>query len=158
MVCGAFPGEGRASAQAIVASGMLGGGAAGQALGGIIGRRYGWQYALFVIAIAGIIPVVAVFSLQEPLRGPRTEVCPIFKLLTVPAFLAMIAGGTCITFASVSLLPWGVDFAVTYKGFSLREASVSLAVIGFVCSPVGVLFGGLLADRLQRRFPFCLTI
>ena len=154
MISGAFPVEGRASAQAIFASGMLLGGAAGQALGGIIGPRYGWQYALFVIAIAGIIPVVAVFSLQEPLRGPRTEVCPIFKLLTVPAFLAMIAGGTCITFASVSLLTWGVDFAVTYKGFSLREASVSLAVIGLVCSLVGVLFGGFVADRLQRRFAF----
>jgi predicted MFS family arabinose efflux permease len=154
MISGAFPVEGRASAQAIFASGMLLGGAAGQALGGIIGPRYGWQYALFVIAIAGIIPVMAALSLQEPPRGPRTEVCPIFKLLTVPAFLAMIAGGTCITFSSVSLLTWGVDFAVTYKGFSLREASVSLAVIGLVCSLVGVLFGGFVADRLQRRFAF----
>jgi MFS transporter, Spinster family, sphingosine-1-phosphate transporter len=154
MISGTFPVEGRASAQAIFASGMLLGGAAGQALGGIIGPRYGWQYALFVIAIAGIIPLMAVLSLQEPPRGPRTEVCPIYKLLTVPAFLAMIAGGTCITFASVSLLTWGVDFAVTYKGFSLREASVSLAVIGLVCSLVGVLFGGFVADRLQRRFAF----
>ena len=42
----------------------------------------------------------------------------------------MIAAGTCITFASVSLLTWGMDFAVSYKDFSLREASVSLAVIG----------------------------
>jgi MFS transporter, Spinster family, sphingosine-1-phosphate transporter len=154
MISGTFPVEGRASAQAIFASGMLLGGAAGQALGGIIGPRYGWQYALFVIAIAGIIPLMAVLSLQEPPRGPRTEVCPIYKLLTVPAFLAMIAGGTCITFASVSLLTWGVDFAVTYKGFSLREASVSLAVIGLVCSLIGVLFGGFVADRLQRRFAF----
>jgi MFS transporter, Spinster family, sphingosine-1-phosphate transporter len=154
MISGTFPVEGRASAQAIFASGMLLGGAAGQALGGIIGPRYGWQYALFVIAIAGIIPLMAVLPLQEPPRGPRTEVCPIYKLLTVPAFLAMIAGGTCITFASVSLLTWGVDFAVTYKGFSLREASVSLAVIGLVCSLIGVLFGGFVADRLQRRFAF----
>jgi predicted MFS family arabinose efflux permease len=146
--------EKRASAQAIFASGMLLGGAAGQALGGIIGPRYGWQYALFVIAAAGLIPVIAVMSLQEPPRGPCSEVCPIRKLLTVPAFLVMIAGGACITFSSVSLLTWGVDFAVTYKGFSLRQASVSLAVIGLVCSLVGVLFGGFVADRLQRRFAF----
>jgi MFS transporter, Spinster family, sphingosine-1-phosphate transporter len=154
MISGAFPVEKRASAQAIFASGMLLGGAAGQAFGGIIGPRFGWQYALFAIAAAGLVPVIAVMSLQEPPRGPSTEVCPIRKILTVPAFLAMIAGGTCITFSSVSLLTWGVDFAVTYKDFSLRQASVSLAVIGLVCSLAGVLFGGFVADRLQRRFAF----
>jgi predicted MFS family arabinose efflux permease len=154
MISGAFPAEKRASAQAIFASGMLLGGAAGQALGGIIGPRYGWQSALFVIAAAGLVPVIAVLTLEEPPRGPCSETCPIRKLLTVPAFLAMIAGGTCITFASVSLLTWGVDFAVTYKDFSLRQASVSLAVIGLVCSLVGVLFGGYVADRLQRRFAY----
>ena len=154
MISGAFPVEKRASAQAIFASGMLLGGAAGQALGGIIGPHYGWPYALFAIAVVGIIPVIAVLALEEPPRGPCTEICPISKLLTVPAFLAMIAGGTCITFSSVSLLTWGVDFAVTYKGFSLREASISLAVIGLVCSLAGVLFGGFIADRLQRRFAY----
>ena len=154
MISGAFPTATRASAQAIFASGMLLGGAAGQALGGIIGPRYGWQYALFVIALAGIIPVIAVMSLQEPPRAPASQACPIPKLLTVPAFLAMIAGGTCITFSSVSLLTWGVDFAVTYKDFSLRQASVSLAVIGLVCSLAGVLFGGFVADRFQRRFTY----
>jgi predicted MFS family arabinose efflux permease len=154
MISGAFPLEKRASAQAIFASGMLLGGAAGQALGGIIGPHFGWPYALFAIAVVGIIPVIAVMALQEPPRGPSTEICPIRKLLTVPAFLAMIAGGTCITFSSVSLLTWGVDFAVTYKGFSLREASISLAVIGLVCSLAGVLFGGFVADRLQRRFAY----
>jgi predicted MFS family arabinose efflux permease len=154
MISGAFPVERRASAQAIFASGMLLGGAAGQALGGIIGPHYGWQAALFVIAAVGLLPVIAVMTLQEPPRGPRSEACPIQKLLTVPAFLAMIAGGTCITFSSVSLLTWGVDFAVTYKDFSLRQASVSLAVIGLVCSLAGVLFGGFVADRLQRRFAY----
>jgi predicted MFS family arabinose efflux permease len=155
MISGAFPLETRASAQAIFASGMLLGGAAGQVLGGIIGPRYGWQAALFVIAAAGFVPVIAVMYLSEPPRSPSSsEACPIRKLLTVPAYLAMIAGGACITFSSVSILTWGVDFAVTYKGFSLRQASVSLAVIGLVCSLCGVLFGGFVADRLQRRFAF----
>jgi MFS transporter, Spinster family, sphingosine-1-phosphate transporter len=155
MISGTFPLEKRASAQAIFASGMLLGGAAGEAFGGVIGSRYGWQYALFVIAAAGLIPVIAALSLQEPPRGPCSDACcPIRKILAVPAFLAMIAGGACITFSSVSLLTWGVDFAVTYKDFSLRQASVSLAVIGLVCGLCGVLFGGYVADRLQRRFTF----
>jgi MFS transporter, Spinster family, sphingosine-1-phosphate transporter len=154
MISGAFPVEKRAFAQAIFASGMLLGGAAGQSFGGIIAPHYGWQWALFAIALLGIVPALAIMTLHEPPRGPQTETCPIRALLTVPAFLAMIAGGTCITFSSVSLLTWGVDFAVTYKDFPLRQASIALAVIGLVCSLFGVLFGGYVADLLQKRFAF----
>ena len=154
MISDSFPLEKRALAQAIFASGMLLGGAGGQALGGLIGPRYGWQYPLFVIAVAGLVPAIAVSSLEEPPCGPRCETVPILRLLRVPAFVAMIAAGTCITFASVSLLTWGVDFAVTYKDFSLRQASVSLALLGLLALLGGVLFGGYVADRLQRRFNY----
>jgi MFS transporter, Spinster family, sphingosine-1-phosphate transporter len=154
MISGSFPQEHRARAQAIFATGMLLGGAAGQVLGGIIGPRYGWPYALFIVAIAGVIPGIAVLSLKEPPRGPRSEVVPIPRLLSVPAFVAMLAGGTCITFSSVSLLFWGVDFAVTYKDFSLRQASVSLSLVVLCSSVCGVLFGGYVADVLQKRFSY----
>ena len=154
MISGAFPQERRAVAQAIFATGMLLGGAAGMALGGIIGPRYGWQDALFIVAFAGIIPGIALFWIDEPPRGPRSEVVPIARLLRVPAFVSMIFAGICITFSSVSLLTWGTDFAVSYKDFSLREASVSLAVIAFLSAVSGVLMGGFVADRLQRTFAY----
>ncbi|HUI51818.1 MAG TPA: MFS transporter [Terriglobales bacterium] len=154
MISGAFPHERRALAQAIFATGMLLGGAGGQALGGILGPRYGWQFSLFVVALAGLAPALALIHLEEPPRGPRSEVVPIGRLLSVPAFVSMIAAGTCITFSSVSLLTWGVDFAVNYKDFSLRQASVMLAFIALLSVVIGVLIGGYLADRLQRFWPF----
>jgi MFS family permease len=154
MISGAFPAERRAFAQAIFASGMLLGGATGQAFGGIIGPRYGWQAVLFLVALAGILPGLALFGLEEPPRGPRSEVVPIFRLLSVPAFVSMIAAGICITFSTVSLLTWGVDFGVTYKDFTLREASVLLALIALVASVLGVLIGGIVADRLHRSFAY----
>jgi MFS transporter, Spinster family, sphingosine-1-phosphate transporter len=154
MISGSFPQERRASAQAIFASGMLLGGACGQVVGGIIAPRYGWQTALFVVAAMGILPAIALFGVQEPPRGPRSDVVPIFRILSVPAFLSMIAGGICITFASVSLIHWGVDFAVNYKDFSLREASVALSIITLVSLILGVLCGGCVADKLQKRFSY----
>jgi len=154
MISGGFPQERRAVAQAIFASGMLLGGAAGHVLGGIVGPRYGWHEALFIVALAGIAPGIALFWIEEPPRGPRSEVVPIARLLHVPAFVAMICAGICITFSSVSLLTWSTDFAVSYKDFSLREASVSLACIGLLSALVGVLTGGFVADRLHRNFSY----
>src|SRR5712664_2065458 len=154
MISGGFPQERRAVAQAMFASGMLLGGAAGHVLGGIIGPRYGWQEALFIVALAGIVPGIALFWIEDPPRGPRSEVVPIARLLRVPAFVAMICAGICITFSSVSLLTWSTDFAVSYKDFTLREASVSLAVIGLLSALCGVLTGGLVADRLHRSFSY----
>jgi len=154
MISGAFPPERRAFAQAIFASGMLLGGAAGQAFGGLVGPHYGWQAALFVIAVLGVLPALALIGLEDPPRGPRSEVVPIVRLLSVPAFLAMIGAGICITFSTVSLITWGVDFAKTYKDFSLREASVSLALITLLSLVLGVLVGGYVADWLNRSFAY----
>jgi MFS transporter, Spinster family, sphingosine-1-phosphate transporter len=170
MISGAFPEERRAFAQSIFASGMLLGGACGHATGGIIGPRFGWQYALFVVGIAGLLPGLALFGIKDPPRGPRPEAVPlrrlsfvsiflamlaaIIRLLRVPAFVAMLAAGTCITFSSVSIITWGTDFAVNYKDFSLREASLFLALIGIVSAVAGVLFGGFVADKLHRSYSY----
>src|SRR6266571_5174561 len=132
----------------IFASGMLLGGASGLALGGVMGAFHGWQHAFFIVAITGLIPGIAVLWLEEPPRGPRSEVVPLSRILSVPAFVAMIVAGVFITFSSVSLLTWGIDFAVNYKDFSLREAAVSLALIALFSLVFGVLMGGWAADRL----------
>jgi MFS family permease len=154
MISGAFPVERRALAQAVFAAGMLLGGAAGLAFGGLVGPRFGWQVTLFAIAVLGIIPGVALVGLEEPPRGPRSEVVPILRLLSVPAFVAMIAAGICITFSTNSLIAWAVDFAKNYKDFSLREASVSLSLITLFSLVFGVLAGGYVADRLQRFYAY----
>src|SRR5262249_19087767 len=145
MISGAFPQERRAMAQAIFAAGMLLGGAGGFALGGIMGEHHGWQHAFIIVAISGLLPGLAVLWVEEPPRGPKSEIVPLGRLLQVPAFLAMIAAGIFITFSSVSLLTWGIDFAMNYKGFSLKEAAVSLALIALSSLVAGVLVGGFVA-------------
>jgi MFS transporter, Spinster family, sphingosine-1-phosphate transporter len=154
MISGAFPQERRAFAQAIFAAGMLLGGAGGQVLGGALAAHHSWRIPLFIVAAIGLLPALALFGVEEPPRGPRSDVVPIEKLLCVPAFLAMIGAGICITFSTVSVISWGIDFVVNYKDFSLREASVSLSVILLASAIVGVIVGGSVADRLQRSYPY----
>ncbi|HYA97875.1 MAG TPA: MFS transporter [Methylomirabilota bacterium] len=154
MISGAFSKESRARALAVFAAGMLLGGACGQALGGVMGEMHGWQYAFVVVGVLGLIPALSVLRLEEPARPPRSEVVPLGRILRVPAFLAMIAAGIFFTFSSVSLLTWGIDFVVSYKEFSLREAAISLALIALTSLVLGVLTGGFVADRLQKRYAY----
>ena len=154
LISDSFSREHRALAQSIFASGMILGGISGLALGGLMGARHGWQHAFIIVGVLGIIPGLSALKLKEPARRPRSEVVPLRQLLRVPAFVAMIVAGICITFASVSFVTWGIDYATNYNGFSLREAALSLAVIALLSSVLGALCGGFFADLAQRRFAF----
>ena len=151
LISDSFRKENRALAQSIFASGMILGGIAGLALGGIMGERAGWQHAFIVVGILGILPGLTALKLKEPQRRPRSEVVPVMQLLRVPAFVAMIVAGICITFSSVSFVTWGIDYATNYKNFSIKEAALSLAVSALLSSVFGALCGGYFADRLQKR-------
>ena len=144
----------RARALAVFAAGMLMGGAAGQALGGFVADTRGWRWAFAVIAAPGLFLGLAALRLDNPPRGPKTELVPITHLLRVPAYLALIGSGVLVTFASVSFVTWGPDYVVRYKDFSMRQAGVLLGSLGLVALVGGALVGGVVADFLQRRMPY----
>ena len=150
MITSVFSPASRARAQAVFAAGMLVGGAAGQAIGGIVGNEYGWQPAFFVVGVPGIILGLLVLRLKEPPPAPASELVPIREIIRVPAFIALMVSGVLITFAGISLITWGPDYVVRYKGFSLREAGISLGTVGLLSLVCGVLAGGWVADRLQK--------
>lgn len=154
LISDSFSKEHRALAQSIFASGMLLGGISGLALGGIMATPSHWQHAFIIVGTVGVIPGFLALTLKEPARRPRSEVVPFRQLLRVPAFLAMIVAGVCITFATVSFATWGIDYANTYKGFSLREAALSLALIALLSAVLGALAGGFVADLAQKRFVY----
>ncbi len=154
MISDSFSYEHRALAQSIFAAGMLLGGAAGFALGGILGARYGWQITVIIVGAVGILPGLTAFHLPQTPRRPRSELTGIWQLLRVPAFLALIVAGTCIAFSTVSIVSWGADYVKNYKDFTLREAAISISVITLLSLIMGVLSGGYFADLLQKRYSY----
>ena len=154
MISDSFSYGHRALAQSVFAAGMLLGGAAGFAMGGILGGRFGWQFTVLVVGALGILPGLTAFQLPEPPKRPRSELTGIWQLLRVPAFIALIVAGTCITFSTVSLVSWGAEFVKNYKDFTLREAAISISVISLISLVLGVLSGGYFADLLQKRYQY----
>jgi MFS transporter, Spinster family, sphingosine-1-phosphate transporter len=154
LISGEFRPQLRGRALAVFAAAMLVGGAAGQAIGGLVGESSGWRWAFAVIGAPGLLLGFAALHLDDPPRGPKTEVVRVWDLLRVPAYLALMASGVLVTFATVSFVTWGPDYMVRYKDFSMREAGVLLGSMGLVSLVGGALAGGAVADFLQRRMAY----
>ena len=154
LISGEFRPQMRGRALAVFAAAMLIGGAAGQAAGGLLGETSGWRWAFAIIGAPGLLLGFAALHLDDPPRGPKTEVVKVSHLLHVPAYLALIGSGVLVTFATVSFVTWGPDYMVRYKDFSMREAGVLLGSMGLVSLVGGALAGGAVADFLQRRMPY----
>ncbi|HEY4682277.1 MAG TPA: MFS transporter [Candidatus Acidoferrales bacterium] len=170
MISGAYPQEFRARVQSFFNMGMLAGATLALAAGGIIGEWKGWRPAFFLVGVPGLLLGLMVFRLKEPpsLPLPRytgakasglgagsksREMVPVKLLFRVPAYVALLASGTLITFAAGAIGAWGPTFVTRYQDFSLKEAGVTLGAILLVAVMTGVLTGGWVADSLERRWP-----
>ncbi len=79
LVADYFPGERRAMAMGILASGVSLGGVAGLLLGGYLESLYGWRVAFMTVGVPGFVCAVLVTRLVDPTRPPAK--------LTVRSFL-----------------------------------------------------------------------
>src|SRR5712692_1417683 len=154
MISGAFSEETRARAQAVFAAGMLAGATVGLALCEVLGEKFGWRPAFFLVGVPGLLLALFVLKLKEPPRGPRSEIVPVSQLLRVPAYLALIGSGVLITFTSVAFIFWGNEFVKQWKNFTPKQAGLSLGITVLLASLCGVLTGGYVADWLQKRYHF----
>ena len=77
MISDSFPYQRRAMSQSIFAAGMLLGGAAGLAFGGIMGEATRMEIYVYCRGLVCFIPGLFVIRLREPPRRPRSEVVPL---------------------------------------------------------------------------------
>jgi MFS family permease len=151
ILTGSFSPELRARVQGFFECGMFIGGAVGLGLGGILAHWFGWRAAFFVVGIPGLLIALSILRLPEP-RVEKEKPFPISRLLRIPAFLAVLAGGWFITFAAHSYIFWGADFVYSHKNFELWEAGALLGGTLVVAGVLGIGTGAALGDRLARRF------
>lgn len=159
-----FPPERRATALGIYAMGIFIGAGAGLAIGGWLASLYGWRGAFAAVAIPGVV-FAAIFYLtvREPRRGaadpgsagdtgpppPFLESVRLF--VRTPALLPTTLGMGFSVFTVQSLLNWLPAFLSRYHGLAPAAAGGRIGPIIAVAGTLGVLSGGLLADRLSLR-------
>jgi MFS family permease len=134
----------------------------GQMLGGLAGfvadaPGYGWQWMFTTCGIVGVIyalPLMA--ALKNPPRSGNepakaSPVAAASELFTNRNFLLLVAYFTLPAIAGWVIRDWGPKILRDQFGLTQGRAGMIAVFTVQIASLVGVLCGGLLADRLVRR-------
>jgi len=157
-----FPAEKRASAIAFYSTGVNIGILFGFLLGGWLNEYFGWRIAFLVVGVPGILLAILVrFTLAEPIRGlaekrqvsdePISFGDVVSLLWSRRSFRHLAFAGALNAFAGYSTSNWTASFMIRSHEMTTGELGTWLAIILGFCGAVGVLCGGLLADRLAPR-------
>lgn len=167
--------ETRSRAMSIHQSSVYAGTIAGGTLAGVMGQAYGWRSSFYVFGALGtVLGFVLLALLREPRRGqteldddvavptavspPRTggvltavlaAVREVFKAPMVRILMAVFVGAN---FVAMIFLTWMPSFLFNKFKMSLAMAGLSGTAYLQIASVLGVLTGGILADRLARKY------
>ncbi|GIW89157.1 MAG: MFS transporter [Isosphaeraceae bacterium] len=169
-----FPRTRRARMLSLFLLGMPLGYALGIKLGGWIAETFGdWRIAFFVAGTPGFVAALSALLLPEPIRGLSEGLDPealrrhqAFRpskqdykdLMVNSSFTYTVFGLAAYTFAFGGLAFWLESFLVRVRGFDKGYAGTLVASTGFLAAILGMIGGGWLADRLQRRLPGALLL
>ncbi len=153
----------RSRAMGIHQSSVYIGTVAGGTLGGAMGELYGWRSSFMLLGLAGMVLGALLFlCLKEPPEQTRPEsrrresfgeiIKSIGDVYRVP--MAWVLTGVFVgaNFVAMVFLVWLPKFLVDKFDMSLSMAGFSATAYLQVASVLGVLCGGVLADRMARRY------
>ncbi len=142
---------------------------AGSWAGAWFAEVHGWRSGFYLFGGLGMVLALVLYRfLREPARGatePTVGVAAVPALPPLgvaaaareifrrPSALLLMAGFLGANFVATIFLTWTPTFLVEKFGFKLTAAGLSGSVFIHLASAVSVPLGGLLADRLARRFP-----
>lgn len=156
----------RSRAMGIHQSSVYAGTIAGGVVAGYFGQYYGWRSGFYLFGSLGaLLGFVLLALLREPRRGAAdpdlVEAAPasharllagvggIFRSPMVPVLIVVFIGAN---FVAMIFLTWMPSFLHRKFGMSLAMAGLSATAYLQIASVLGVVTGGVLADRLARRY------
>lgn len=155
----------RSRAMSFHQSSVYAGSIAGGAFSGFFGQYYGWRSSFIVFGFAGIVLGLLLLTLlKEPVRGIADDSAPANRhasgnlieafreVLGNPTALLLILAFIGANFVAVVFLAWMPTFLYEKFHMSLSLAGLNSTIYLQIASVLGVLAGGVLADRLSRNY------
>lgn len=172
MVSDLFPKSRRGLVNGLFNAAIPLGGAIGVIVGGVVGSRFGWRAAFFVVGLPSFVLAALAWRLGDPPRGgqdimaadgPLAAVVAgapapplasgVANLLRTPTFVMVCAVGMLVAFAVSAFNHWLPLYLHRVKRFSVPEASFWFGILSASGGFLGVVAGGVLGDALTRRTP-----
>jgi MFS family permease len=152
-----FAADRRATAYSLITLGAPIGGAIAAVAGGYLAQAHGWRIAFVAVGAPGLVlALVVMLTLREPVRQQSRVQIPSFAdvlrhLGTSPAFLLLTAGSALVSMVGYALSLFLVPLLVRRYGLELKVAGGVFALTYSLATAIGMVSGGLIADRLGRR-------
>jgi MFS family permease len=167
--------ETRSRAMSLHQSSVYAGTIVGSWAGAWFAERLGWRVGFYFFGVAGALLALFLWKfLREPIRGaverPRAtgerhliddtlrKEAPLGvgatarEIFRRPTAVLLMLAFLAANFVATIFLTWTPTFLTDKFGFKLTTAGLSGAVFIHLASALSVPIGGLLADRLARRF------
>jgi MFS family permease len=155
-----FPPRIRATVQSIYSSGIAIGGGLAFFLGGLIGQKFGWRWAFYLLGFPGLVLALLVFLLREERRGRTETAAPAYTagdwkiLFSSKKLRYLYLGYALFGLSSNNLGIWVPTFFVRVHHMSLITIGTAAGILAIVIGiPVNVA-GGYLSDRFKPRMAF----
>jgi MFS family permease len=156
----------RSRAMSIHQSSVYAGTVVGGAVAGYCGQFYGWRSGFVLFGGAGLLlAAVLVVTLKEPPRGAADEADPharpltpgdlsrgVGEVLGTPMVRVLLGVFIGTVFVGSIFLAWMPTYLAEQFGMSLSMAGLNATLWLQAASVVGVLVGGLLADRWAGKY------
>ncbi|MDA9784252.1 MFS transporter [Gammaproteobacteria bacterium] len=157
-----FPPEKRATAISIYSTGVNIGILFGFLFGGWLNEFFGWRVAFAVVGAPGIVIALVIrYTLKEPIRGlsegrvVNTNVAPLGDVLGLlwsrRSFRHMAIAAGLNAFAAYGTVNWQASFFIRSHEMGTGELGTWLALSSGLLGAIGILGGGMIADKLAPR-------
>ncbi len=160
----------RSRAMAIHQSSVYAGTIAGGSVAGIMADHYGWRSSFYLFGWFGVLlGIILLFLLKEPRRGQSEAaeveanahaaldlrqpnvLASIAEILKTPMVRILILVFVGANFVAMIFLTWMPTYLKRTFQMSLSMSGVSATIYLQIASVLGVITGGILADRLRRK-------
>ncbi|MCX5786263.1 MAG: MFS transporter [Elusimicrobia bacterium] len=150
-----FPVEKRARVMSLYALAIPVGSAVGYLLGGLLGERFGWRTAFFMVAAPGILlGIIALFFRETDDKKARvsevsfSHYTELFKNRT---YLLITLSQSISTFSVGGMAAWMPSFFVRSYGLGVARAGFLFGAVTVAAGIAGNFTGGWAADWLRAR-------
>jgi predicted MFS family arabinose efflux permease len=151
-----FAANKRATAWSIVTLGVPIGGAVAAVAGGWLAQSFGWRLAFVMVGAPGVVlAALTFFTLKEPARATQGETASFAAVLRhlgkSRAFVTLTLGSALVAMVGYAMSLFLVPLLMRRYGFEVKAAGGIFAATYSLATAIGMLGGGMIADRLGKR-------